>query len=218
MEQPEGFVKKGRDKRKVYHLLKALYGLKQATLAWNIELHKSLQKLGFNRIVSDAGIYVHMNKKVNIILILIIYIDDVLFTGLNQKYLGMMKEKFMKVWECCDLGAAKEYLGMEIRRNPSTGSLIIDQVKYLDKILKQFNMQDCNPANTPLPEKYDLIASTGESNSRLRSQYQSVIGSFLYLMLGTRPDITFAVIKMSQFSANPTEDHLNHAKYIFHYL
>jgi len=79
-------------------------------------------------------------------------------------------------------------------------------------------MQDCNPANTPLPEKYDPIASTGESNSKLCSQYQSVIGPLLYLMLGTRPDIAFAVIKMSQFSASPTEDYLNHAKYIFRYL
>ena len=43
MEQPEGFVKKGQDKRKVYRLQKALYGLKQAALAWNIELHKSLE-------------------------------------------------------------------------------------------------------------------------------------------------------------------------------
>jgi len=222
MEQPEGFVKKGRDEKKVYRLLKALYGLKQAALVWNIELHKSLQRLGFNRVVSDAGIYVHQgvtgNKKVKVLLILIIYVDDVLFTGSDQKYLGIMKEKFMKVWECHDLGTAKEYLGMEIQRNPSTGSLIVDQVKYLDKILKRFDMQDCNPANTPLPEKYDPVASTRESNSKLHSQYQSVIGSLLYLMLGTRPDIAFAVIKMSQFSANPTEDHLNHAKYIFCYL
>ena len=79
-------------------------------------------------------------------------------------------------------------------------------------------MQDANPAKTPLLEKYEPIASAGESNPRLRSQYQSVISSLLYLMLGTRPDIAFAIIKMSQFSVNPTEDHLNHAKYIFHYL
>ena len=107
---------------------------------------------------------------------------------------------------------------MEIRENRSSGSLIVDQVKYLDKILKRFNMQDAIPANTPLLEKYEPIVNSGESNPRLRSQYQSVISSLLYLMLGTRPDIAFAVIKMSQFSANPTEDHLNHAKYIFQYL
>ena len=37
-------------------------------------------------------------------------------------------------------------------------------------------------------------------------------------MLGTRPDIAFAVTKLSQHAANPTEDHLNRALYICHYL
>ena len=37
-------------------------------------------------------------------------------------------------------------------------------------------------------------------------------------MLGTRPDIAFSVIKMSQFSSNPMEEHLQKALYIVHYL
>ena len=37
-------------------------------------------------------------------------------------------------------------------------------------------------------------------------------------MLGTRPDIAFAVTKLSQHAANPTEDHLNRAFYICRYL
>jgi hypothetical protein len=47
-----------------------------------------------------------------------------------------------------------------------------------------------------------------------------VIGSLLYIMLGTRPDLAYVVIKMSQFSANPSEDHLNRALsgYIIQYL
>ncbi|KAF8624269.1 hypothetical protein AX17_007177, partial [Amanita inopinata Kibby_2008] len=52
MNQPEGFVKKGHEK-KVLKLLKALYGLKQAGLAWWHEMEKSMHELGFNRILSD---------------------------------------------------------------------------------------------------------------------------------------------------------------------
>ena len=37
-------------------------------------------------------------------------------------------------------------------------------------------------------------------------------------MLGTRPNITFAVTKMAQFAANPSKDHLNRVLYICHYL
>jgi len=37
-------------------------------------------------------------------------------------------------------------------------------------------------------------------------------------MLGTCPDITFAIIKMSQFMANPTKEHLQKALHIVKYL
>ena len=39
------------------------------------------------------------------------------------------------------------------------------------------------------------------------TRYQSIIGSLLYLMIGTRPDISYAVTHLSQFSTNPSEDH-----------
>jgi len=37
-------------------------------------------------------------------------------------------------------------------------------------------------------------------------------------MIGTRPDIAYAVTKMAQFAANPSEDHLQRALYICRYL
>ena len=37
-------------------------------------------------------------------------------------------------------------------------------------------------------------------------------------MLGTRPDITYAVTKLAQFSVNPSSDHMSKAKYILRYL
>ena len=79
-------------------------------------------------------------------------------------------------------------------------------------------MQNCRPSHVPLPTGYNPNSSTEESNPKLRSRYQSVIGSLLYIMLGTRPDLAYSVIKMSQFSANPTEDHLKQALYIVRYL
>jgi hypothetical protein len=59
------------------------------------------------------------------------------------------------------------------------------------------------------PEPFD-----GTNTSNLHSQYQSVIRSLLYLMLGTHPDIVFAVTQMAKFAANPSDEHLNKAMYI----
>jgi hypothetical protein len=57
-----------------------------------------------------------------------------------------------------------------------------------------------------------------EATPQQRTYYQSIIGSLLYLALGTRPDIAFAVICMSQFCANPSEDHIAKALYIVCYV
>jgi len=70
----------------------------------------------------------------------------------------------------------------------------------------------------PLPHGYTPIAHTGNPDPTLQTQYQAIIGSLLYLMLGTRPDIAFAMIKLSQFSANPSKEHFEQAKYICCYL
>ena len=108
----------------------------------------------------------------------------------------------MKIWECRDLGKAKEFLRMRIRRQGKT--LILDQHDYLDKIIIRFKMQEANAAHTPLPYGYEPEENANTASDSQRLEYQSVIGSLLYIMLGTQPDISFAVIKMAQFSANPT--------------
>ena len=98
------------------------------------------------------------------------------------------------------------------------GKICIDQSAYLDKVLERCKMTNCKPARTPLPEGYNPVANTEAPNAERRSRFQMVIGSLLYLMLGSRPDIAFAVTKLAQQSANPSKDHLNKALYICRYL
>ena len=124
----------------------------------------------------------------------------------------------MKVWESRDLGEAKEYLGMHITHDCKKWTLTLDQCVYAEKVLKQFGMQNAKPAWTLLPLGYNPKISEIEATLVLCSQYQSVIGSLLYIMLGTRPDLAFTVICMSQFCANPSQEHLSWALYIVRYL
>ena len=81
-------------------------------------------------------------------------------------------------------------------------------------------MQNAKSATTPLPAGYMPEAASADTviDPELRSRYQTVIGSLLYLTLGTRPDIGFAVTKLVQYAARPTKEHLNKALYICCYL
>jgi hypothetical protein len=82
MEQPEGFKVPGhKNKNKVMHLKKAIYGLKQAALAWWKVLDGSMAKIGCTQLVSDSGIFVNKGKTI----VIIVYVDDVLFLGANKK-------------------------------------------------------------------------------------------------------------------------------------
>jgi len=214
MEQPEGFKIHGQE-QKVLRLCRAIYGLKQAALAWWKELLASMRKMGFEHFQSDAGIFIHKASNGDIV-VAMIYIDDSGFMDNNVTLVKEKKKAFMGIWECHDLGELNEFLGITIRC--SGRKIILDQKAYLTKVLDRFGMTNAIIANTPLPHVYTPVAHTGNPGPTLRTQYQAIIGSLLYLMLGTRPDITFAVIKLSQFSANPSKEHFEQAKYICHYL
>jgi len=174
-----------------------------------------MRKIGFECSQSDAGIFIHKAKNGDIV-IAMIYIDNSGFMGNNATLVKEKKKAFMGIWECHDLGELKEFLGITIRH--SGRKIILDQNVYLIKVLNRFGMTNAIIANTPLPHRYTPVAHTGNPDPTLQTQYQAIIGSLLYLMLGTNPDIAFAVIKLSQFSANPSKEHYEWAKYICHYL
>jgi len=85
-------------------------------------------------------------------------------------------------------------------------------------VLERFDMHNAKIASTPIPLGYVPQENKEAADPVHHQKFQSVIRSLLYLMLGTCLDIMFMVIKMSQFLANPSQDHLNKAMYIMHYL
>jgi len=214
MDQPDGFTIKGRE-HQVLRLLKAIYSLKQAAHVWWIELDRSLKEFGFKRLYADAGIFVAQHPDGTLVFLLA-YIDDIIMTGPNASYVLIRKRDFMDKWECRDLGICQEFLRMRIKNKD--GKIYLDQTNYLHTVLQRFGMTDSKLAKTPLPTGYKPEPFEGTSTPQLWSQYQSLIGSLLYIMLGTRPDIAFAVTQMAKFTSNPSDEHLNRAMYILCYL
>ena len=215
MEQPEGFHVQGLE-HQVIRLKRTLYGLKQAGLAWWRTLRESMETLGFKSLTSDAGLFIYKSNQGFVIAV--IYVDDTLFCGPSRSLVLKLKQEFMQKWETRDLGDVAEFLRMSIIKQGS--KVHIDQCAYLETVLQCCGMQNCKTAATPLPAGYmpEPVSQDITIDLELRSRYQMVIGSLLYLMLGTRPDIAFAVTKLAQFAARPSEEHLNKALYICHYL
>jgi len=220
MEQPQGFVTAGKE-TKVCRLKKAIYGLKQASRAWNQQFHTVLTELGFTRTYSDAGVYIYMNKSEdNDLIIVILYVDDITMMGPSLKAIKWLKSCLHKRYEISDLGEISSYLGMRITRDRSKKRLEIDQAGYIKDVIDRFSMTDANPHNTPLPAGADvhLVKHAEEASQDDIKLYQSLIGSLLYVQIGTRPDISFAVTRLAQYAANPSAQHIRLAKYVLSYL
>ena len=100
----------------------------------------------------------------------------------------------------------------------SSSMITIDQCDYLRKVLQRFNITNARSVVTPLPMGYIPIPNDQPVDEDTCHRFQQVIGSLLYLMLGTCSNIAFAVTKLSQYAANPSKDHLAKALYICHYL
>ena len=61
-----------------------------------------MKELGFEGLISNAGLFIWRNK--HGLVLAVIYVDDALFCGPNKALVQELKEKFMKKWECQDLG------------------------------------------------------------------------------------------------------------------
>ena len=124
-----------------------------------------------------------------------------------------------KRYKLTDLGEINHFLGLHITRDRSKRRLSIDQRHYICTILERFNLTSARPTFTPLAAGTKLVANQGQdSDADLRKRYQSIVGSLMYAMLGTRPDICFAVNRLSQFGANPNQEHLVAAQHVLRYL
>ena len=86
----------------------------------------------------------------------------------------------------------------------------------MEKVLSRFGFSDCEPAPTPYDPSVLLRKNRRIARDQLR--YSQIIGSLMYLASATRPDISFAVCKLSRFVLNPGDDHWRALERVMRYL
>ena len=174
--------------------------------------------MGFKHTHSDAGIY-HRQDAGGITLI-ILYVDDITILSDSLKSVNQIKSTLSNRYEMTDLGEISSYLGVNIKCNRSERQLEIDQSHYVLEIVNCFRLSDANPVRTPLPSGADvhLTKHDGEATPAEIKLYQQMIKSLLYVQIGTRPDISFAVSHLVQYASNPSQQHIRLAKYVLSYL
>ena len=147
-------------------------------------------------------------------MVVLIYVDDILITGSNNKLVEEVIGRLGSEFALKDLGDFNYFLGLEV--TPSAAGLHLSQTKYISDLLKNAHMIDSKGCPTPMSSSDKLVRDRGAAFEN-PSLYRSLIGSLQYFTL-TRPEIAFTVNKLSQFLAAPTVIRWQACKRLLRYL
>ncbi len=190
---------------------------------WNKTLDSKLQNLGFTRLDSETCLYIFKDGKQ--ICFLVVYVDDLLLAASSRPFMNTIKERLSGIFKMKDLGEATFLLGIKVKRDCPNRTISLSQSQYIDTVLLRCNMFDCNPSLTPF-ESNVKISSFPEDTEVLHEisingktvSYRTVVGSLMYAMMGTRPDIAYLVGVLGRYSASPKRAHWDMAKRGLRYL
>jgi hypothetical protein len=121
-------------------------------------------------------------------------------------------------FDATDDGEVTKFVGIDIKRDEYTTHL--SQTPLAEKLLKTFQMENCNPVKTPMEPGTLLTAQgpddpTGHVN---QETYQHLVGTLLYLTVWSRPDLVFATQQLAKWSHDPHEKHMRAAMRVLQYL
>jgi hypothetical protein len=153
--------------------------------------------------------------------VIVVYVDDVFGAGNNEKEIERFNREFGKIFKYKNLGEITNALGMKVTRLPC-GSLHVSNPRYVDDMLRKFDLADCYPRSTPADAKSKLTAAMGPPQGRadpaLHSAYREVVGSLIHLMTTVRPDTSAAVSDCGRFTHCPGTEHMRAAHRVLRYL
>jgi hypothetical protein len=173
----------------MYKLHRALYGLKQAPRAWYECLKEFLLKNGFEIGKADSTLFIQRNGKDIFVFVCQIYVDDIIFGSTDDKFCEEFSRIMAKRFEMSMMGELKFFLGFQIKQMKE--GIFLCQTKYVNDMLKRFDMADSKPIKTPRAINGHLDLNK-EEKSVDQKVFRSMIGSLLYLC-ASRPDVMLSV-------------------------
>ena len=118
----------------VCKLKKVLYGIKQSPRAWFGRFAKFMKEFGYKQSKGDHTLFIK-HSTVGGITVLLVYVDDIIVTGNDEREKHEVKQRVAKEFEIKELGKLKYFLGIEVAY--STQGIFISQQKYVIDLLAE---------------------------------------------------------------------------------
>jgi len=141
-----------------------------------------LSNLSLIRLFADNCLYIKKEKG-KIVLLVLVYVDDMAVSGPNGHYIVLFKELLGNSFEITDLGKLKFMLGILIIRDQHNHLIYLNQSAYISQILTRFGLQDAIPVSTSLLVKHNLSTTQSPQSTAKKQAYKNYTGDIHYLSL-----------------------------------
>lgn len=215
LAQPEGFVDPIFPDH-VWKLNQSLYGLKQSARQWYHCLTDQLKTIGFVAAQADPSMYILKHNEV-ITATIIVHVDDILLAGTQSSITTvekLLKDRF-KLTRNEDVS---NFLSFDISRDRKMKTFTLNQAGYVHDLVEQHCLENARPVYTPCDDEFRNLRKNEDLSHTTHHPYCSLVGALLWLSNGTRPDITFAVNRLSSFMSSPTDVHWKGAQRVLIYV
>ena len=212
---------------------KALQGHPESSRLWAQHMDRILKDKFYLKPTTHEGCLYRGTYKNDEILFLR-QVDDFAVAAENeQTAIDLIHEidKYMTI-DIKDLGRLNRYNGVDISQTKYY--IKLSNETYINKLLEEhaWLLQDDDISNIPIPTKNEttfnqrLETAVPPTDDELRRKlqldmglnYRQAIGELIFLMVTCRPDISYPLIKLSQYSQNPAEEHYMAVKHLFKYV
>ena len=197
---------------KIARLHKALYGLKQAAAEWAKLSHKKIMGIkGMRQSPIDPSFYYLIEG--SLIVLLLVHVDDYMAATNQDTWWPWFIKYFNESYECKDLGILSQVVGVGVEFGD--GFATLTREKPIQDNLKEYGLVDANAVLYPMQSKFSLPKGTGQMEG---VPYLNLIGTLRYHERTTRPDICFALARMSKYCSAYDLSHYDALKRILRYL
>lgn len=195
----------------------AVYGTRQAHRQFNTTLKEKYASIGlhssevddslYSRWVGESFIHIHM------------HVDDGAVISNDVQLLRSVRQSLCKLYEIKWHERPTEHLGVRITRDRHNRTIHLSQENYLTDVLEKFGMSESKPVITPIAPSISLTPASKEEHELCKSfPYLEIIGSLNHASVNTRPDISYAVSNLAQFSSSYGPDHVTAVKHLLRYI
>ena len=198
----------------VCKLNESLYGLKQSARCWFETFEKILIEMGFQNSPVDRCVYILNRGSISKNIHIILYVDDLVIATEDINRMNRIKSYLGNKFKMTNLKDTQLFLGIRILRDNNKISL--DQTSYVNTVLYKLNIYDCKPNKTPLVEKLEFDKL--DLDEYYDASCQNLPGCLMYLMVYTRPDLSFTINVWSRFVNKNNRTVWKYLKGVLRYL